>query len=344
VTASRVEVPRADVSRPRIEVRYVTEGGVTVHEVGELPDLRARDDGFIWADIPVPDEAATRLLQEVFGFHEIAVRLCRERNRLPSSHAYPDTIFTVLHAPELGAAGHVHLLELDQFVGSDHLVTVHGPLNPEVPLGHALDVTRDVLARIEAGRLHARTPVDLSHAVVTALVRRQQQVLTSVSDKVAALEQRVMVDNFRRPEALLDEMFLVRHELLTVRTMAAQSHDVYARLAGLDRVVPGEDKPAFADIAEQFGRLRNVSDGEKEFLVGVIDLYTTRVATKMTVAVERLAVLAAVTLPVTALASIYGMNVIVNEQTNVPQLFLVLAVMLIISGALLRWTKRQGWW
>ena len=56
------------------------------------------------------------------------------------------------------------------------------------------------------------------------------------------------------------------------------------------------------------------------------------------------AVLAAVTLPITALASIYGMNVIVNEQTHVPQLLVVLAVMVAMSGALLRWTKRQGWW
>jgi len=87
-----------------------------------------------------------------------------------------------------------------------------------------------------------------------------------------------------------------------------------------------------------------VSDGEKEFLVGVIDLYQTRVATKMTVAVERLAVLAAVTLPITALASVYGMNVIVNDRTNVPQLVVVLGVMVLMSGLLLRWTKRQGWW
>jgi hypothetical protein len=61
-------------------------------------------------------------------------------------------------------------------------------------------------------------------------------------------------------------------------------------------------------------------------------------------ALERLAVLAAVTLPVTAVASVYGMNVIVNQQTHVPQLLLVLALMVAMSAALLRWTKRQGWW
>ena len=91
--------------------------------------------------------------------------------------------------------------------------------------------------------------------------------------------------------------------------------------SALGRHVPAGDKPAFEDIADQYMRLRGISDGEKEFLVGVIDLYQTRVATKMTVAVERLAVLAAVTLPITALASIYGMNVIVNDRTHLPHLF-----------------------
>jgi hypothetical protein len=54
--------------------------------------------------------------------------------------------------------------------------------------------------------------------------------------------------------------------------------------------------------------------------------------------------LAAVTLPVTAVASVYGMNVIVNQRTHVPQLLLVLSLMVAMSAALLRWTKRQGWW
>ena len=64
----------------------------------------------------------------------------------------------------------------------------------------------------------------------------------------------------------------------------------------------------------------------------------------MTVAMERLAVIAAVTLPITAIASIYGMNVIVNDETHYTSLFIVLAVMLVISLSLLRWARRQGWW
>ena len=64
----------------------------------------------------------------------------------------------------------------------------------------------------------------------------------------------------------------------------------------------------------------------------------------MTIAGERLAVIAALSLPVTALSSVLGMNVIVNDSTQVGELVLILAVMLVISAVMLVWTRRKGWW
>ncbi len=63
----------------------------------------------------------------------MAITASRERNHVPRVHVYPDHLFIVIHAPEIGKAGHVHYLELDSFVGKDFLVTVHGPLNPVLP-------------------------------------------------------------------------------------------------------------------------------------------------------------------------------------------------------------------
>lgn len=153
-----------------------------------------------------------------------------------------------------------------------------------------------------------------------------------------------MNDYLRHPELLLERMFLIRHELVTVRTMAAQAHEIFGRMSRPSEFPVFDDRSLMADLSDRFERVRSIGDGERDFLSGVIDFYQTRTATKMTVAMERLAVLAAVTLPVTALASIYGMNVIVNERTNWLGLAIALALMLAISGVLLRWTKRQGWW
>ncbi|MGH3333798.1 MAG: CorA family divalent cation transporter, partial [Nocardioidaceae bacterium] len=102
---------------------------------------------------------------------------------------------------------------------------------------------------------------------------------------------------------------------------------------------------AFArDLADQFERVRSIGDGEWHFMFAVIELYQTRVNTKLTVAMERLAVIAAITLPITAIASVFGMNVIVNRTTHYTQLAVVLLVMVTISFLLLRWARKQGWW
>jgi len=63
----------------------------------------------------------------------------------------------------------------------------------------------------------------------------------------------------------------------------------------------------------------------------------------MTIAAERLAVIAAVTLPITALSSVLGMNLIVNDETHWILLTITLAIMMAMSTALLVWAKRKGW-
>ena len=87
-----------------------------------------------------------------------------------------------------------------------------------------------------------------------------------------------------------------------------------------------------------------MADGQKDYLQGVIEFYQTRTNTKMTVTAERLAVIAAVTLPITALSSVLGMNVIVNSSTHWLALTVILLVMLVMSAILLAWARRKGWW
>lgn len=327
-----------------MDLWFVDPDGIRAHDESELTALLQRTDGFVWIDMLAQDQHAERVLTEVLGAHPLVVAACRQRNHVPTVHGYADHVFVVVHSPFAGNAGHVHLLELDQLVGRRYLVTVHGPINPVVDPAEALRETTAVRNRIERGTFRPASPAQLSHAIGSAVVRSQRSMISKVAESLPELEQQAMAGDFRRPEELLEQLFLTRHELITVRTMAAQSHEIYARIRSLDRVVPEAERDYASDLAEQFDRLRSLADGESHFLFGVIDLYQTRVTTKMTVAMERLAVIAAITLPITALASIYGMNVIVNDSTHATQLVLVLVLMAGISGLLLRWTKKQGWW
>ncbi len=323
-----------------MDVRDLDHSGIRVRELED--HSRSGTGGFVWADIPVWSEEAEIYLREL-GCHEMVLEACRTRNHVPTVHAYADHVFITTQSPLLGAAGHVHLLELDQIIGRDYLVTVHGPLNPVVEIEQALVETESALRRIESGRFRPTTPHELSFAITSAVARRQRGLINQVAEKLPGLEQQVMDSQLTNPEALLERMFLIRHELITTRTMAAQSCDVWARAAGLAHV-PDENRQYLRDLADQFERVRSIADGESHFLFGVIELYQTKVNTKMTVAMERLAVIAAVTLPITAIASIEGMNMIVSLKENLVEFGTVILIMAVMSFMLLRWARRQGWW
>ena len=326
-----------------MDVRFVDAAGAQGHDSDDVVELLCRDDGFVWVDVPSWDDQVEGFLAGL-GCHPQVVALCRQRNHLPTVHAYQDHWFATMHTPLLGDAGHVHLLELDMVVAPRFLVTMHGPLNPAVDPAESLTETSAVLRRITSGRFVPTTPAEVAYAIGSAVARRQRAAISDVAEKIPGLEQQVMAPQIKEPEALLERMFLVRHELITARTMAATTYDIYARLTSLDRFVDEPDLVFARDLADQFARVRSIADGEWQFLFAVIELYQTRVNTKLTLAMERLAVIAAVTLPVTAIASVYGMNVIVNESTHYGQLAVVLLAMLTISFLLLRWARKQGWW
>jgi Mg2+ and Co2+ transporter CorA len=304
------------------------------------------------------------VLVEVFGFHPMAIRDCVERNRVPKVHGYADHVFVVLHAPERGARGHVHYIELDQFVGRRYLVTVHGPINPAVEPAAALRETRAVLRRIQAGRLRPATAFELSHAIVSALVRHHEDYVETATKDVWRLEQQVTGGQLGDPEEFVDELFRARHGLLAVRTMAALSSAVYGRMTTFSGVSP-DGRRLVADMADQFDRVRSVADGEREYLQGVIDFYQTVLSLRATVAgqaqneevrrlteasyaqneeIKKISSWAATLFAPTLIGTVYGMNF-----DHMPELHWVagyptaLVLMVLTSVVLYTVFKRRGW-
>jgi magnesium transporter len=158
------------------------------------------------------------------------------------------------------------------------------------------------------------------------------------------MEQRVMAEADEDPQEFLSQLFAARHELLTIKTMAEQGSEIYRRAIKLTRFAPPDGLDLMRDVFDQYETVAHISDSQLRFLVGVTEFYRARTDTKMAIAAERLAVIAAVTLPITSLSSVVGMNVIVNESTHWVWLAILLLIMLIISLILLRWSRKQGWW
>lgn len=273
-----------------MKVIRISPEGATRHTVEELPVLLKAPEGFVWVDIPECDADAAETLREVFGFHPIAVGNCVERNHMSKVHLYADHVFTVLHAPHIGERGHVHYVELDQFIGANYLVTVHGPLNPKVAPDVAHLDTGLVMRRLERGNLCVGHPYELSYAIVSSMARREIDLVAQLAQESGQLEQGVTTQQTRDdPEAFVEDLFEVWYELLAIRTIAAHSSATYGRIATATQSASHPGHSQVVDIADQFERVASLADGQREFLHGVIEFYKTRAETHTTLAAERMA-------------------------------------------------------
>jgi len=341
-----------------MEALVLCDGGAERHEVDELPGLLKREDGLVWVDIPVCDPAASHVLSEVFGFHSYAVRDCVERNHVSKFHVYADSVFTVLHAPQVGRRGHVHYVELDQFVGHNFLVTVHGPLNPAVDPDVALLDTHAVLRRVERGSLIPGSPFELSHAIVTAMTRREIDLIAKLAQESGRLEQRVMLSEERDdPESFLEELFQIWYELLAVRTMAVHSGATYTRLIKQARAVPETASPLLSDLVDEFELVKSMADGQREFLHGVIEFYQTRTSTHTTLAAElaasagvqqnddmrRITAWVAIVAVPTAVTGFFGQNVPYPGFGSRAGVLASVTIMLILAVALYAIFRHKKW-
>jgi magnesium transporter len=324
-----------------MELCWISGAVCEARPVEDASDLITRPEGFVWLDVPRPDEAAIDLLRKLFGFHNLALQDCVEGSPLPKVHVYGDHAFIIVHAVEDDPEGFSRVIELCQFVGPRVAVTLHSRAEDAGALTRReADLVRQ---RIASGRFHPATGAELSQAIVSGVVRQLETRVADIARRTKALERQILVASPSGPEAILDELFSVRHELLTLRTATAENREVYARLSAIP-TMPPEVIPVIHDLMDHFDRLRNVCDDEKELVAEVLDLLQTRIANDLNRFAKQITAIGAILVTATLIAGIYGMNF-----AHMPELDwkygypLALGMMLVVSLVLARVFKKRGW-
>ena len=313
-------------------------GRMEERDPSELSELAARSDGWLWVDIPEPDDEDLKKLDEAFGFLEEDLRDCVARSVVPRASLRARYVFFILH----GLDEDGHLLELDSFLGDRFWVSTHGPLTPGVPLELATRETDAVAHDIATGALRPQTPIDVAHAVVDRIGDSLQNLLLAFAGRAAALDRRAREGDTGSPEDFLEDVYHVRHGILTVRNRAAQTRQTCLALALRDRSI--ERRGRVEELVQEFDRLTGLCDGERDFVQGVLDFYESIITTRMNAAMNRLALISFVVLPATAILGFFGISSIAYDETNVTHTLLLLTAVAAITGWTLRWTKQKGWW
>lgn len=328
-----------------MNIYWITHKGLERRGMRELPALLKRDDGYLWLDLPDCDDDGAQTLKEVMGFHPHGVGECRTRAPIPKIHVYNDHFFIVLHTAELAPNGKMEIFQTASFIHeSRYLVSVHIAPDASVAPELVWRETDTVRERIEAGRLLPKTPGELGHALVSASASRLETCVNQLAAQVSRIENSVTRGRLREYERMLEGLFQVRHNLQAVRTIAATSREVHARMLAFSRGLQNESALWLQDLVDHFDRLKNVCDGEKELLQEILDLYQTRVANDLSQLVRKITALGAILVADTLVAGIYGMNFKYMPELDWTYGYpMALGMMAVISAAMAWWFYKKDW-
>lgn len=284
------------------------------------------DGAITWWDVGPGDERP--VFVDEFVFESLA-----RPTLMPLCEVTASGLSLVVHS--LDAQG--HLLQIGILAGERMVTTVHSAFNDAVSRESLFQETEAVSHRLMEDGAGVGTANQLVAAILHELASTLTDLLNEAAARSGRLDRTIRDERIRDQESVLEALFEVRRDLFTIRNRLAQTSEIA-------QAAMRYDKPAFKDVVAEFERLVRMCDGERDFFQGVLDYYEQRINVKINFATERLALIAALVLPLSAVSGILGMNTIVQDETNVPLTIVMVSLMVMMVGALLYWSKRKDWW
>lgn len=299
-----------------------------------ISDLVNNPNVIFWVDLNQPNADEYDILRDEFAFHPLAIEDVIQSHQRPKIDIYDHYYFLVLYALTYDSATEsLHTHELEMFVGRNYVVTVHK--NPI----HQVKMTLEQWRRnVEA------LGVDIGALVYTLMDRIVDDyfpVIDAIAERMETLEQRIF-EEFDRSS--LEDIFLLKKQLLGVRRLVAPERDVFNVLLRRDPMILSPASiPYFQDVYDHTIRASDSLDTYRDLLSSVLDAYLSVQGNRLNEIIYRLTIISTIFLPLTFLTGFFGMNFTGLPFESTPVMILALLLMVITPVTFYRFLRRNGW-
>jgi magnesium transporter len=330
-----------------LEARLITSDGTRPLPVSKIRKTLSDGDGVVWFDLNHSEEVGMALIPELVDAKPGDLQECHTRSPVPKMHFYADHHFSAINGLARGRDNRLYFQPLKTFLTPTLLVTVLGPTSTALTPDTARRELATVWNRVETGALRPTTALGLISAIRYEMMHAQEELITFSAARIAQLEREVTQQDPVRAEALLNDLFDLRHDLEAIRTSAAQAQESYTNLIetmGLQEGLMQVDLRRVSELRQGFRHLQNTADLEREYLQEMIDLFQTRVATELNRFVRKVTAGGSIAIAWTVIVGLYGMNFAYMPELGwrwgYPAVLVVMAIVGIVLAILFR---RRGW-
>ncbi len=336
---SVVHVGEIKVDVPRITV--ITYGGdgieeksLTEHEADTLPE---KPQPKTWINIDGLHKVnLIETIGKKYQLHPLILEDIVNTNQRPKAEAEDNCFFVVIRMLSYDDQTHRVRSEHMSFVLGDHFL-----LSFQEGAGDVLEAVRKRL-RNGKGRLRTQQADYLLYALLDCIVDHYFVVLEKLGLQIEDLQDTASLNEKDDIPALINNL---KQEMIVLRKVVGPVLELSNTLLKTESdYIHDAITPYLKDLHDHVKHVADLMDNYREMLDGNLIVYLTSISNRMNAVMKVLTIIATIFIPLTFIASIYGMNF-----EHMPELAwrwgyaAVWTIMLIVGIIMLSVFKKKGW-
>ncbi|MGG3470710.1 magnesium/cobalt transporter CorA [Neobacillus pocheonensis] len=289
------------------------------------------DFKWFWIDFDQPTEEEVELLRDPLSFHPLAIEDCIHRLQRPKLDYYGDYAFFVTQALNQET---LIREEVNFFLSGQYIVTFHHKPSNEI---------NDVWNRIHSATNHKKwDPSHVLYNVIDKMVDNYFPLVYQIEDRLSEIDEN---SKGRSMEVLLEDLFDIRHHLLSLRHTITPMRDLIYRILNSQRMTDIQGKLVyFSDIHDHLLKLAEMIEANRELTTDIRDSYISLNSHQTNHVMKVLTVITTIFMPMTFIVGLYGMNFrYMPGLTWKYGFFTTIAVMILVAIGMSMWFKKKGW-
>jgi magnesium transporter len=185
-------------------------------------------------------------------------------------------------------------------------------------------------------------PDYLSHALIDAIVDNYYAILEKIGERVENIEQDVVSNP--KPE-ILQQIYNLKREMIYLRKSVWPLREVINGLLREEsKLITKETHIYLRDLYDHTIQVIDTIETYRDMISGMLDIYMSSVSNKMNEVMKVLTIFAAIFIPLTFIAGVYGMNFQYMPELSLPWAYpAVWIVIILVSVSLLGYFKHKKW-
>jgi len=304
-------------------------------DISDLVEVAKRDGGFVWLGLAEPTESEFNMVIGELNFHPLAIEDAINAKQRPKIEDYDGLTFFVIKTVFFEKAKQaITTGELMCFI-SDHFIVIvrHGEGHPLTTVRHDLEQKSELL---KLG------PFAVLHAVADRIIDGYINIATALEEEVVGVENKVFSG---KRKTFSQEIYFLKREIIEFK------HAIEPLIIPLNKLtsesiplLPTDIRPFFRDTLDHLTQACDHATGSDSLITSVLQADLAHIQVQQNTDVRRISAWVALASGPTMIAGIYGMNF-----EHMPELgtkygyFIVLGVMVCLTGFLVRSFRKSGW-